>query len=71
MVVLSMKLLREFKRRADRSPAYEALLGRKVAAARASARAGRWRSNEEVEAEFATRRQHILARLVGEGEKCS
>jgi Skp family chaperone for outer membrane proteins len=50
------ELMREFVQRQREAREYEKFLQRKVKAARASMRAGRGRSNAEVEAEFAARR---------------
>ncbi|MPQ68632.1 MULTISPECIES: CopG family ribbon-helix-helix protein [Pseudomonas] len=50
------ELMRDFIQRQHESQEYEAFLHRKVEAGRASMEAGRGRSNEEVEAEFAARR---------------
>jgi hypothetical protein len=68
MIVFSAKLLRDLMQKAaerrSQTEAYRAYLGRKVAAARASVRAGHGRSNEEVEAEFAAWRRQTLTRFV-------
>lgn len=50
------ELMREFVERQREARDYEAFLQRKVDTARASMHAGRGRSNDEVEAEFAARR---------------
>lgn len=50
------ELMREFIERQQKAREYDAFLGSKVEAGRASMRAGRGRSNAEVEAEFAARR---------------
>jgi predicted transcriptional regulator len=50
------ELMREFVQRQREARKYEQFLHRKVKAARSSMRAGRGRSNDEVEAEFAARR---------------
>ena len=50
------ELMREFIERQREARDYEAFLGRKVEAGRASMRAGVGRSNDEVEASFAARR---------------
>ena len=50
------ELMREFVQRQREAREYDAFLRRKVNAGRASMEAGRERSNEEVEAEFAARR---------------
>jgi predicted transcriptional regulator len=50
------ELMREFVERQRMAREYETFLQRKVDTARASMHAGRGRSNDEVEAEFAARR---------------
>ena len=50
------ELMREFIERQREARDYDAFLGRKVEAGRASMRAGVGRSNDEVEASFAARR---------------
>lgn len=50
------ELMREFVQRQRETREYDEHFSRKVDAGRASMRAGRGRSNEEVEAEFAARR---------------
>ncbi len=50
------ELMREFVDRQRQAREYDAFVGRKVEAGRASMRAGVGRSNEEVEAKFAARR---------------
>jgi len=50
------ELMRDFIERQQQARDYEAFLGRKVEAGRASMRAGVGRSNDEVEASFAARR---------------
>jgi predicted transcriptional regulator len=50
------ELMREFVQRQRESREYDAYLRGKVEAGRASMRAGQGRSNDEVEAEFASRR---------------
>ena len=50
------ELMREFVQRQRQSREYDAFLQRKVEAARSSVRAGQGRSNDEVEAKFAARR---------------
>ena len=50
------ELMREFVERQRQAREYDAFLGRKVEAGRASMRAGVGHSNEEVEANFAARR---------------
>lgn len=53
-------LMREFIQRQRDAREYDEFLRRKMELARASMRAGRGRSNEEVEAEFASRRADLL-----------
>jgi predicted transcriptional regulator len=53
------ELMRGFVDRQKEARAYEDFLRRKVEKARASAAAGRFRSNDEVEAEFAARRKSL------------
>ena len=55
------ELMREFVRRQREAREYEAYLGRKVEAGRASMRVGEGRRNDEVEAEFARRRAEVDA----------
>jgi predicted transcriptional regulator len=55
------EMMRDFVTRQREARDYEAFLGRKVAAARLSIRAGLVYSNEEVEAEFAARRAALLS----------
>ena len=50
------ELMREFIERQRQSREYEAHLARKVEAGRVAMRAGAGRSNDQVEAKFATRR---------------
>ena len=50
------ELMREFIDRQRQAREYDAFLGRKVEAARASVRAGVCRANDKVEAKFAARR---------------
>ncbi|MCH4562705.1 antitoxin of toxin-antitoxin stability system [Halomonas sp. EGI 63088] len=50
------ELMREYVRQQREAREYEAFLRSKVEVARSSMRAGHGRSNEDVEAEFATRR---------------
>lgn len=50
------ELMREFVQRQRQSREYDEFLQRKVEVARTSMRAGRGRSNDEVEAKFAARR---------------
>jgi predicted transcriptional regulator len=54
------EMMREFIQSRRQTREYESFLGRKVGAARASMEAGRGRTNEEVEAEFAVRRSKVL-----------
>lgn len=51
------ELMREFIERQREAREYASFLQRKVDAARTSMRAGRGRTNDEVEAEFAARRE--------------
>lgn len=53
------ELMREFVQRQRASREYDEFLGRKVAAGRASMRAGRGRLNEKVEVAFAARRSRV------------
>lgn len=53
------ELMREFVQRQRQAREYDEFLHRKVEVARASMRAGRGRSNDEVEAEFAARRAKV------------
>jgi predicted transcriptional regulator len=53
------ELMRDFVQRQREARDHEEFLRRKVEAARASVRAGRGRSNEEVEAAFAARRAEL------------
>jgi predicted transcriptional regulator len=53
------ELMREFIERQREAREYDAFLQRKVEAGRASMHAGLGRSNEEVEAEFAARRNAV------------
>ena len=50
------ELMREFIQRQREAREYDEFLRRKVDAGRAAMRAGKYRSNDEVEAEFAARR---------------
>lgn len=50
------ELMREFVQRQREAREYDQFLHRKVEVARSSMRAGRGRSNDEVEADFAARR---------------
>ncbi|HEY9346793.1 MAG TPA: antitoxin of toxin-antitoxin stability system [Inquilinus sp.] len=54
------ELMRDFVQRRREEREYDEFLRRKVEIARASMRAGRGRSNEEVEAEFAALRADLL-----------
>jgi predicted transcriptional regulator len=56
------ELMREFVQRQREARDYDVFLSRKVEVARASVRAGRGRSSEEVEAEFAARRSKVASR---------
>ena len=58
-------LMREFVHRQREIREYDAFVHRKVDAARVEMRAGRGRSNEEVEADFTARRADLL-RKAGE-----
>ena len=53
------ELMRGYIEQRRRAREYDEYLRRKVEAGRASMRAGRGRSNDEVEAEFATRRNQV------------
>jgi len=53
------ELMREFVQRQRESREYDAYLRGKVKAGRASMRAGQGRSNDEVEAEFVSRRAQV------------
>jgi predicted transcriptional regulator len=59
------EFMREFLERRKAERDRDALLRRKVEAARADVRAGRTRSNEEVEADFASRRASLRQRAEG------
>lgn len=54
------ELMREFVQRQREVREYDEFLRRKVESGRASMRAGLGRSNEEVEAEFAARRDQVV-----------
>lgn len=54
------ELMRDFVQRQREARAYDDFLRSKVEQARLSVAAGRGRSNEEVEAEFAARRAQVL-----------
>jgi hypothetical protein len=56
------ELMREFVRRQREERDYDAFLRSKVELSRASKRAGRALSNEEVEADFAARRSQLTRR---------
>lgn len=53
-------LMRDYIRQQQQAKAHDEFVQRKVAVARASAEAGRGRSNEDVEAAFAARRAKAL-----------
>ena len=53
------ELMREFVERQREADGYDAFLGRKVEAARKSVEAGRGRSDDAVEADFAARRAAV------------
>lgn len=55
------ELMREFTERQREARAYDAFLREKVEAARTSMQAGRGLANDDVEAEFAARRQRAGA----------
>ncbi len=55
-------LMRDFVQKQREARDYESFLGRKVELARESVAAGRGRSDEEVEADFARRRAALLTR---------
>jgi predicted transcriptional regulator len=54
------ELMREFVQRQREAREYDAFLNQKVEQARASMRAGRGRSSEEVEVDFVARRAELL-----------
>ena len=54
------ELMREFIERQRQARDYDAFLGRKVEAGRASMHGGLGRSNEEVEAKFASKRAGVV-----------
>ena len=56
------ELMREFVQRQRQTREYDEFLQRKVDVARTSARAGRGRSSDEVEAAFATRRAKVAGK---------
>jgi hypothetical protein len=56
------ELMREFVQRQREARDYDAFLRRKVNVARSSIRAGRGKSNEDVEAEFAARRAETTSK---------
>jgi hypothetical protein len=53
------ELMREFVQRQRQAREHDEFLQRKVEVARASVKAGRGRSNDEVEAKFAARRAKV------------
>ena len=55
------ELMREFVQRQREARAYDEFLRGKVEAGRVSMRTGQGRSNDDVEAEFATRRARVAA----------
>ena len=57
------ELMREFVQRQREARDYDAFLSQKVEAGRASMRAGVGRDNQEVEAEFAARRERAQSQL--------
>lgn len=59
---VARELMREFVERQREAREYDEFLRRKVEKARGSMRAGRGRSNEDVEAEAAARRATLLRR---------
>jgi predicted transcriptional regulator len=63
------ELMREFVQRQREARAYDAFLRKKVETARLSVRAGRGRSNNKVEAEFASRRAELRRKLSGPKSK--
>ncbi|MEO7067291.1 MAG: antitoxin of toxin-antitoxin stability system [Rhodanobacter sp.] len=56
------ELMREFVERQRQTRDYDEFLQRKIDVARTSVRAGRGRSNDEVEAAFATRRAKVAGK---------
>ena len=64
---LVREFMRDFIKRQHEAREYDAWFRQKVEAGRAEARAGRGRSHEEVEAEFAARRAEVF-RKAGETE---
>ena len=54
------ELMREFVQRQREAREYDEFLRRKIEAGRASMQAGRGRSNDDVEAEFAARRTQVV-----------
>lgn len=56
------ELMREFVQRQREAREYDEFLRRKVEAGRASMRAGRGKSNDAVEKEFAARRARVAAK---------
>ena len=59
---VARELMREFVERQREAREYDAFLGLKVDKARGSMRAGRGRTNDEVETEAAARRADLLRR---------
>ena len=57
---IARELMRDFVQRKQAAKDYDAYLEQKVKAARAAARSGLGRSHEDVEADFAKRRQAVL-----------
>ncbi len=57
------ELMREFVQRQRQAREYDEFLRHKVEAARSSMRAGKGRSNDEVEAEFAARRASVAKQV--------
>ncbi len=62
------EFMRDFVKRRRDERDYDEFLRQKVEVARASVRAGRGRSNEEVEADFSARRAELLRRADETGE---
>ena len=62
------ELMRDFVQRQREAREYDDFLRRKVETARISMRAGRGRSNEEVEADAAARRAELLRKADEAGE---
>jgi len=59
---VARELMREYVERQREAREYEAFLRRKVEAARTSMQTGQGRSNDEVEADAAARREDLLRR---------